>query len=280
MLEAQTFWIDGHRANSLPLPDRGLDFGDGLFETLLSIDGRVPFLTLHVKRLTHGLKILGFPDVTERTQKHLNTALSELDSEPRSMRLTITRGSALRGYAPPQTASPRIIVSANALAWNPFLVPSPAKLGVADIGWSHQPYLAGIKHLNRLEQVLAAGQRVARGWDEAVMLDDEGLPLSVVSGNLFIVKGARLLTPPIERCGIAGTRRELIVERWQERLGLPVRIERFTLADLEAATEVFYCNSLLGFRPVAALGSTIWSAHPVCSLVQKLYAEAIQCGDC
>ena len=273
-------WIDGHRANALPLPDRGLDFGDGLFETLLSVDGRIPFLALHMSRLTRGLIILGFPDVTDLAQQYLNTALSELDGEARAIRLTVTRGNALRGYAPPQEPSPRIIVCATPLAWNPLRTPSPAKLGVADIRWSNQPVLAGIKHLNRLEQVLAAGQRVAQGWDEAVMLDDEGLPLSVVSGNLFIVKDARLLTPPVERCGIAGTRRALIVERWQEQLGLEVSAERFTLTDLESATEVFYCNSLLGFRPVASLGSTIWTAQTVCSAVQKLYTEAIQCGDC
>ncbi|MEH6517928.1 MAG: aminodeoxychorismate lyase [Halioglobus sp.] len=280
MSAAQTFWIDGHRATSLPLPDRGLDFGDGLFETLLGVNGRVPFLALHMDRLTRGLKVLGFPDVTDLAHKYLNMALSELDSEARAIRLTVTRGSALRGYAPPQEASPRIIISVSPLAWNPLRPASPAELGVADIRWSNQPVLAGIKHLNRLEQVLAAGQRVAQGWDEAVMLDDEGLPLSVVSGNLFIVKDARLLTPPLERCGIAGTRRALIVERWQDQLGLEVKVERFTLAELEAATEVFYCNSLLGFQPVGIFGSTSWTSQAVCSSVQKLYMEAIQCGDC
>jgi 4-amino-4-deoxychorismate lyase len=278
--QVSTLWIDGHRANALPLPDRGLDFGDGLFETLLSVDGGIPFLALHMSRLTHGLKVLGFPDVTDLAQKYLNMALNELDSEARAIRLTVTRGNALRGYAPPQEASPRIIISASPLACNPLRTSSPAKLGVADIRWSSQPVLAGIKHLNRLEQVLAADQRVAQGWDEAVMLDDEGLPLSVVSGNLFIVKDARLLTPPLKRCGIAGTRRALIVQRWQGQLGLEVRVERFSLADLESATEVFYCNSLLGFRPVATLGSTRWAAQSVCDSVQKLYTEAIQCGDC
>ena len=155
-----------------------------------------------------------------------------------------------------------------------------AKLGVADIQWSNQPALAGVKHLNRLEQVIAAGQRVEQGWDEAVMLDDEGLPLSVVSGNLFIVKDARLITAPLERCGIAGTRRALVLERWGEQLDIEVRVERFSMANLESATEVFYCNSLIGFRPVAGLGGASWSAHTLCARLQQLYLEAIQCDDC
>lgn len=131
--------------------------------------------------------------------------------------------------------------------------------------------LAGLKHLNRLEQVLAAREYRNAGSDEALMLDQEGRPVSVVAGNLFLVCKGRILTAPLVNCGIAGTRRTLIMRRWAPALGMMVDEVDLSMAQLETAQEVFYSNSLLGMRPVAALGLHRWSSHKVCEALHQQY---------
>jgi 4-amino-4-deoxychorismate lyase len=149
----------------------------------------------------------------------------------------------------------------------------PAVLGLASMRWPAQPALAGIKHLNRLEQVLAAREYRDAGADEAVMLDQEGAVVSVVAGNLFLFLDGQLLTAPVATSGIAGTRRDLIIRRWAPALGLAVQERTLTLAELERAQEAFYCNSLLGLRPVASFGTRRWDSHAICEAIYRLYRD-------
>ncbi len=278
-MSAPSIWIDGERQQALPLPDRGLDYGDGLFETLLCVAGRIPFLALHLERLARGLDVLGFPNVVSQCQEYLDRALVEIDDTPHALRLTVTRGAGARGYTPPGDVRPCIVITSNPLLHDPYQGQPPASLGVARIRYSKQPVLAGIKHLNRLDQVLAARERQQHGWDEAIMLDDEGLPVSVVSGNLFIAIGGSVLTPPLQHCGIAGTRRALALRWGAGELDFEVRVERFSLADLEAADEVFFCNSLQGYRAVSRLAERSWSNQTACNALQQHYVEALRCAD-
>ena len=276
MPDAPATWIDGCRADSLPLPDRGLDYGDGLFETLLVVNSRVPLRDFHFDRLQSGLTSLHFPPLRDTASRQLDEALATLGRhENYSVRITITRGSGPRGYAPPANPEPRIILSATALTHNPMAMQKPAKLGISEISWGKQPALAGVKHLNRLEQVMAARERDSAGWDEALMLDQAGDPISVTSGNLFLVSGESLLTPIMDECGIAGTRRRFIVERGAPDLGLNIREASFSLDELKAADEVFYCNSLIGLRPVGELAGVTWHEQPVCAELFQHYCKEL-----
>ncbi len=267
-------WLDGAPATSLPLPDRGLEFGDGLFETLLVRGGRPLYPELHLARLQRGCTILGFPDCAPAARDQLLLAAAETGARDWSwcaLRITLTRGAGPRGYAPPADATPRTVISASSLGNTPLHMMKPAALGLASMRWPAQPALAGIKHLNRLEQVLAAREYRETGADEAVMLDQQGGVVSVVAGNLFLVHDGRLLTAPVQTCGIAGTRRDLIIRRWAPALGLAVQEQALTLAQLEGAQEVFYCNSLLGLRPVASFGQRRWHSHAICEALYRLY---------
>lgn len=251
-----------------------MDFGDGLFETLLLHRGAPLFIDLHMQRLQRGLQILAFPECLDATRQHLMRAASEVrDMGWRwtALRLTLSRGPGPRGYAPPVTSKPRTIITASELPQDCQQMRTPAALSLATVRWPTQPALAGLKHLNRLEQVLAAAERSAAGTDEAVMLDQSGRLVSVVAGNLFLLHGSRLQTPALIDCGIAGTRRRLVMERWAGELGLPVQESALSLQDLEAADEVFYCNSLLGLRPVASFGQRRWSRHTVCQALFEQY---------
>ena len=262
-----TIRIDGAPAAALPLPDRGLEFGDGLFETLLLKEGRPQHLELHLQRLRAGLRALHFPDCLPAAAAQLQSVVDEMSQLAPAwgvLRLTVTRGAGPRGYAPPSRPQPRIIISVTPLERDVTAGPAPARLGVASVRWPLQPLLAGIKHLNRLEQVLAAREAQLAGFDEAVMRDQDGQVISVTAGNLFIVRGGKLLTPTLDRCGIAGTRRRLVLERWAPALGLHAAEARFGLEELDSAEELFYCNSVVGPRPVASLGNRHWQHHPVC----------------
>lgn len=103
------------------------------------------------------------------------------------------------------------------------------------------------------------------------MLDQSGQLVSVVAGNLFLLHEGRLQTPVLVDCGIAGTRRRLVMERWAGAVGLPVQESTLSLQDLESADEVFYCNSLVGLRPVASFGQRRWHSHTVCQALFEQY---------
>jgi 4-amino-4-deoxychorismate lyase len=151
----------------------------------------------------------------------------------------------------------------------------PASLGVSAVTLASQPALAGIKHLNRLEQVLAAADRQRLGVDEVITCDEHGKPVAVSSGNLFIRSNSRLLTPPLSQCGIAGTRRALILESWAGNAGYEVLEQFFTLDELREADEVFYCNSLVGIRAVATFRDRRWEHYPATTALQRVCQQAL-----
>jgi len=268
-----SIWVDGVPSLALPLPDRGLDFGDGLFETLLLRRGQLLYSELHLQRLGTGLGLLAFPDCLAAISEQLalvQTQLQEWRWSCAALRLTVTRGQGPRGYAPPLDTTPRIIISANRLHTDSEVMSAPARLITAHTRWGSQPQLAGIKHLNRLEQVLAAREKQSAGADEALMLDQAQRPVSVSAGNLFILLGDTLHTPLLNECGIAGTRRRLVLEQWAPAIGLAVQETQLELAALENADEVFFTSSLLGLRPVSSWEKRSWNDHSVC---RQLYAR-------
>lgn len=269
-------WVDGKAARVLPLPDRGLDFGDGLFETLLLSRGIPMYPELHLERLRLGLVMLRFPDCMERVQSYVRSAADEirLAGWPWcAMRLTVTRGSGPRGYTPPARTHPRVIVQAVALTRDCATSAPAARLVTADIRLPRQPALARIKHLNRLEQVLAAQEGAARGADEVLLLDVDGEMVSVAAGNLFLVCRDELLTPSLEDRGVCGTRRRLIMERWAPAAGISVRECSLDRSDLSRASEVFYSNALFGLRAVRELDDFSWRDHKVCD---ELFSRFLQ----
>jgi len=275
-VSAQTiYWVDGIRAEALPLPDRALEFGDGLFETYLYAENRFFYLEQHLRRLSKGLKRLEFPDCLERVQRQvaqIQQELTDANIQQAAVRLTVSRGSGPRGYAPPETACPRIVINATVgdSDWRKRL--PPARLGLAQIRCASQPALAGIKHLNRLEQVLAAQERLDAGCDEMLMADFNDEVVSVISGNLFAVIKGSLVTPALGSSGVEGTRRQLLLEQWAPALGIEANTGELTLDSIRQADELFFTNALVGLRSVASFESLHWEKHPVCDALYKLYA--------
>ena len=280
MSSDSAIWLDGAPTSTLPVPDRAFEFGDGLFETLLVYQGTPLYTGVHLQRLARGLEVLDIPDCLQAAEGHLVDAAREVrkrDWEWSALRLTVSRAPGPRGYAPGEPAAPRIVVAATRLARDCGRLADAATLAVSDIRRAPQPALAGIKHLNRLEQVLAAGEARRAGVDEGLVLDTSGHLAGVVAGNLFLVRGGELCTPAPVDCGVEGTRKRLILEHWAPALGLKAAALPLVLDDLEGAQEVFYSNSLYTVRPVARLGERCWSTHPVCEALFNRFREELPC---
>lgn len=273
-------WLDGDAASALPLPDRGLDFGDGLFETLLVRQGEPLYPELHMQRLQQGLQVLGIPNCLDVARQHLASAAADIGQKQwqwTALRLSVLRGRGLRGYAPDTSATPRILLTATQLNRDCAQQATAARLGISSIRLAGQPALAGIKHLNRLEQVLAAAEGQAQSVEESLMLDGAGQLASVIAGNFFLVRGDEIFTPQLADCGVLGTRRRLVIQRWAPALGMTVHEVPLTVADLETADEVFYSNSLYTVRPIAQIDGQSWETHPVSEALFNCFRDELSC---
>lgn len=260
-------WIDGRPAALLPVTDRGLAYGDGLFETIAVRAGRIALLERHLQRLGEGVRRLALPLDLALLRGELLAFAAELGTGV--AKLIVTRGDGLRGYAPPADAHCRRILSGSPPpAYPPRHAGEGVRLHPCRTRLAEQPLLAGLKHLNRLEQVLARAEWQDPACAEGLMRDSGGRVIEGVFSNLFVVKDGVLLTPALQRCGVAGVMRAEILAR-AAAAGLSVQVGDLDYAQLLAADEVFLCNSQYGIWPVVALAEHSW---PLGALTRKLQA--------
>lgn len=244
--------INGKTGESVAATDRGLLYGDGLFETLAVCDGAPCLWHRHLGRLEQGCRRLRMevPNSTDLA----NEAAQLVEGRDRGiLKIIVTRGSGGRGYRPdPGAASRRILQFFPApdypADWSQFGV----ELRFCTTPLAANPALAGMKHLNRLEQVLARAEWDAPGIAEGLMTDLEGRVIEGTMSNLFLVSGGELTTPPVDRCGVAGVMRALVLDL-ASRLGIPVRLGEIRRPDLQHADALFMTNSLIGIWPVRQL---------------------------
>jgi len=179
-------------------------------------------------------------------------------------RLTVTRGSGPRGYTPPESVSPRHILT----LFPPLEMTSSAQIcGIAHTRWAHQPQLAGLKLLARTEQVLAAQEAAAQQWDDALMLDAQDHVISTTRGNIFAFFGSQCVTPDLSQCGIAGTRRQLLIESVLPELNYSVNEQCMTLKTLREADSVLISNTVRG---VVAISRIEDQHYPECTLSERV----------
>jgi len=242
--------VNGVDTGGIAADDRGLQYGDGLFETVLVRGGIARFLAAHLGRLARGCARLGIDCADGSLRADVARAVA-LAPPLAVLKLVVTRGSAVRrGYAPrPGTA--RRIVSLWETAETGSMVAGVA-LGVARTRAATNPTLAGLKHLNRLDNVLAAAE-IAEGQLDVLMLDAADQIVSGTSCNVFVVREGRLATPKLDSSGVAGVLRGIVL-REAPKLGLVVQERAITLADLAAADEVMITNARIGVVPVSRVG--------------------------
>jgi 4-amino-4-deoxychorismate lyase len=234
--------IDGQPESGVPVDDRGLLYGDGLFETLRVRDGQVRLWPWHWRRFTAGCAVL---DLQLPGEDRVRDEIREVAGAGDQMvRLTLTRGSG-RGYAAPSQARERRIVSALGAA--PAAGQKPLEIIVCQTPLAECGRLAGVKHLSRLEQVLAANEVKRSGADEGLMLGSDKQVIEATQSNLFGVREGRLFTPDLSTCGVAGVYRQHLLDRVGATIGA-ITTEALTEFD-----EVFLCNSVRGIMPVTRI---------------------------
>lgn len=251
------------RVDAVPVDDRGLAYGDGLFETMRVHRGDVPWWEAHWSRLALGARRLGLP-LPDAARVRAEAAALCVDGGDGVLKLQVTRGSGGRGYAPPGQAEPTWILSRHPL---PALLPASLRLHWCDTRLAIQPALAGLKHCNRLEQVLARGECQAVGADEGLMRDADGHVVSATSANLFVLHGGSWATPSVDRCGVAGVCRAHLLR------ALDARVVVLSQADVEGADAVFLCNAVRGILAVARVGVRAFEPHPAVAEARRALAR-------
>ena len=241
------------------LLDRSNTFGDGVFETMLVTGGQVHLLDRHLHRLSIGLERLGIVCSAELVQADINKALSHLsinsDSNPSThiLKFVISRGSSVFGYGSNDLSINRLVLLKRHLSSEALGL----QLMVCDTRLGLQPALAGIKHCNRLEQVLAKKEVEREGFDDGLMLDQAGNIIETTSANVFILEAGQLVTPPIIDCGVAGVMREYVIDQ----LDIAVSEATITLERLYKSDGVILTNSVRGLMIASACRMAGGSLH-------------------
>jgi 4-amino-4-deoxychorismate lyase len=242
--------INGVATDQLSLSDRAIHYGDGLFETIAICNGRIEFWQRHMQRLARGCKRLGMtmPD----SALLLSEARTLITNDDGVLKIIISRGQGGRGYRPlsmDESQPTRIIVG---YPW-PDYPAENSEQGIAlrycTTSASLNPALAGMKHLNRLEQVLARAEWSDPAIAEGLMFDMNGRLIEGTMSNLFFVRSGALHTPDLSNSGVAGIIRKVILEL-ANSLNIPVHCQHYSRDDLECADEIFITNSIIGLWPV------------------------------
>lgn len=266
--------INGKPGNTISIRDRGLLYGDGVFRTLRATLGKAQHWPLHYQKLQHDCAALGIvcPDAALLSAELNDLLVLHPDGV---VKLIVTRGEGARGYAPSACAKPTHLWDVSPLPDYPEDWASHGiRARLCQLRLSQQPRLAGIKHLNRLENVLAAAEWNDAEIAEGILLDVADNVIEGTRSNLFMVRGGVLLTPDLSRSGVAGIQRERVMA-WAAAHNLPCRAEPFGLAELLAADEIFLVNSVIGLWPVRELQDRNWSQHPISLQIQKDLMEPL-----
>jgi 4-amino-4-deoxychorismate lyase len=236
--------LAGEKVN-FGLNDRGLAYGDGVFETILVHAGEPVWWREHWQRFTRGAEVLKISAPNEIIVRHACNEILE-NSAHCVLKMIFTRGSGGRGYAAPAQQDPRMIISVHPA---PVPIQQPVNLRWCDTKLSRQPLLAGIKHLNRLEQVLARNECQDETIFDGLMCDAEDNVTCASSANVFVKINGQWLTPKIEQAGIAGVARAWVLKKWPQ-----AQEAYLSRLQVEQAEAIFICNAVRGILAVKRLG--------------------------
>ncbi len=263
--------VNGSPDDRVSALDRGFSYGDGVFRTMRAQGGQVRCWGLHHAKLAHDCFRIGIACPPEETfRADIETLLAQ---QPDCVvKIVVTRGQGGRGYAPPSDPMPLRMVASFPL---PAFSGDRARNGVR-VRWcqtqvSVQPVLAGIKHLNRLENVMARREWSGDDIAEGLMLDPCGRVIEGTMSNVFILEAARLITPALTEAGVAGVQRDRLLQL-AHRLGLSCSIEAITPARLLASEQIYLTNSIIGLWWVAAMEDRDWPVHPITHALVELLA--------
>lgn len=271
MSEPLACYMDGRPADSVPVQDRGLQYGDGVFTTVAIKAGTPLLWERHLQRLQRDAARLGIapvaPEVLQGEVERICRGVARA-----TLKIIVTRGAGSRGYRPSTDGSVRRIVTLWPRAPQAAHVHDGVAVRLCRARLSRNPLLAGIKHLNRLEQVLARGEW-GDDYAEGLMQDTTGMIIEGTMTNVFLVRDGELRTPDLSQCGVAGVMREEVRER-ARAANIPSRVSEIPLAALQAADEIFLTNSLIGIWPVRRFETKEYGIGPITRALQAAIVGA------
>lgn len=250
--------VNGLPQNFLPIGDRAVQYGDGLFETVKIKAGTPLYWDRHLTRLRASCERLQIPCDFQLLEAEVSQVLSSIENHDQGshiLKIIVTRGPGGRGYAPPPIVSATRIMQLHSF---PDGYARNATDGI-QAQRCHHPVsrnraLAGVKHLNRLDQVMAS-MELTENAAEGLMCDDTEHLIEGIKTNVFLVFEGRIATPALTEAGIAGIMRDVALEHFSSQ-GRPVDVRPIHIGELNNASELFVCNSVLGVWPVVALTNT------------------------
>ena len=266
--------VNGNSQECLSVLDRGLAYGDGLFETIAVHDGKPLLLDLHWQRLETGCKRLKIPcpeiSLLDNDIKQLLADANRTQQSRCVIKIILTRGGGGRGYRfDSEQSATRIAILSGWPQWQGTEQDTGVKLRVCETRLSAQPLLSGIKHLNRLEQVMARSEWTDNDIVEGIMLDAQNNIIEGTMSNIFFVDNQQcIISPALNDCGVAGVQRENILHL-AKRAGFNVNIMNVPLNRLPEFSEVFITNSLIGVWPVTAIDKHVYACGTITRALQQ-----------
>jgi len=243
--------VNGEASHQVHALDRGLQYGDGLFETIAIVGGTPRLLSTHLERLSGGCERLGIRPVARTLLEKDIAAVS--GNGDAVVKLIVTRGPAGRGYRAARDGSPTRIAAGFDTEPGAFASALPGlRVRTCRTRLGRNAALAGLKHLSRLEQVLARSEWQDDAVGEGLMLDEFGHVVCGTQSNLFAVTAGRLVTPSVALAGVEGVMRRTVLE-WAGSVGIGVAVRDLEASCLGDAEEVFVTNALWGARTVLEL---------------------------
>jgi 4-amino-4-deoxychorismate lyase len=279
--QAEEIWVNGAPAQGVSALDRGLQFGDGLFETIACLRGRPRFLPLHLERLEFGCERL---QIVPPNLEELEAEIGQLirGTERAVVKVLVTAGEALwRGYS--RSGHERATRITIRYAWpeeDAVQLHDGVMARTLTLRLGESPRLAGLKHCNRLEQILARAELVAAdpACLEGLLYSHSGNLISGTLSNVFLVREGSLLTPRIDQCGVSGVMRRVVL-REARQAGVPARECELRAADVQEAEEIFLTNALTGIRAIRRLDARDLTPGPVTRHLQSMLEPLLEPAD-
>ena len=234
--------------------DRSFNYGDGIFTTIQVRAGEIQLWPLHLQRLQRSARQLMFGDID--WDLVTAQAYSAITMSEQVIKILISRGEGGRGYGCSGVTSPRVYVSSSAM---PDYIEAQKGifLGLATLQLAVQPVLAGLKHNNRLEQVLIKQQLKDSTYDDLLVLDQLGFVTEASAANVLFCREGNWYTPELTRAGVAGVMRQNIMQQLQ------VQEVNWQLDELNTVEAIAVCNALMGIVPVRRFCNRDLSLTPV-----------------
>jgi 4-amino-4-deoxychorismate lyase len=265
-----SFLVNGWPAQSVDSGDRGLMYGDGVFRTLIVKSGRALNWSRHYRLLARDCGMLELACPAEPT---LVEEIGRVAPRDATVKVIVTRGASGRGYAYPEEIAPsRIVVAYPSLAVDPGLTSDGVRVRRCTLVLAEQPRLAGVKSLNRLENVLARAEWRDSSMHEGLLADGAGRLVEGTMSNVFLAIGGALVTPDLSRCGVNGAQRERVIDL-ARTAGMGCEIRDVAFDELREAGEVFLTNSVIGLWPVVAFDDRRWAPGPLTRRLQRLVGD-------